>query len=247
MEISLQPLKPEERNYSYRQSQQLAMQTGFVGSLSGNTDGTEWNGFRKDLNTGEFQTELEDVLKALRSDALKDPSALAAYCKAHPESAFTDHNGAAFGFRADTEQHTFLLRLDPTTADNSITIFCHQTKWLDRNIENARQGIRFIDSRYNDKFRLEDGGKIALTMGYDGEKAERVCRFIDPTHLEVGMGGKANLYHICEFAERMERAGNTYEPVPKEKPSVKKQLEQAKAGKPLKPKTPTKSKDKEVR
>ena len=29
------------------------------------------------------------------------------------------------------------------------------------------------------------------------------CRYVDETHLEVGN----NLYHICEFAERMQRSG----------------------------------------
>ena len=36
-----------------------------------------------------------------------------------------------------------------------------------------------------------------------GEKLEQTCRYIDETHLEVGN----SLYHICEFAERMQRNG----------------------------------------
>ena len=43
----------------------------------------------------------------------------------------------------------------------------------------------------------------------DGEKQLRTCRFIDETHLEVDN----YLYHICEFAERMERNGNTVIPM----------------------------------
>ena len=37
---------------------------------------------------------------------------------------------------------------------------------------------------------------------------ERICRFIDECHTEIG----GSLYHICEFAERMEKNGMTYEP-----------------------------------
>ena len=37
---------------------------------------------------------------------------------------------------------------------------------------------------------------------------ERTCRFIDEYHTEIG----GNLYHICEFAERMAHNGATYEP-----------------------------------
>ena len=38
-------------------------------------------------------------------------------------------------------------------------------------------------------------------------KKERTCRFVDEYHTEVGN----NLYHICEFAEVMQRSGNSYE------------------------------------
>lgn len=37
----------------------------------------------------------------------------------------------------------------------------------------------------------------------------RTCRYIDDYHVEIGN----NLYHICEFAERMEYGGHTCEPV----------------------------------
>jgi hypothetical protein len=36
----------------------------------------------------------------------------------------------------------------------------------------------------------------------------RTCRYIDDYHVEIG----DNLYHICEFAERMEQNGHTCEP-----------------------------------
>ena len=243
MELSFKSMLPEEQNYSYRQSQQLAMQTGFIGSMIGDLNRAEWKDFRKTLDTDQFQSELQDVGEMLRSDILKDPTA---YCKAHPEAMFTDHNGTAFGFRADTVEYTYLLRLDPKNADNSVTIFCHKS---DRHIEKAKEGIRFIDSSYNNKFRIADGDKIALTMGYDGEKLEKTCRFIDEVHLEVGTGGNANFFHICEFAERMENVGNTYVPLvtEKEKPSVTKQLAKAKSTQPPKPKDKAIKADKEVR
>ena len=60
--------------------------------------------------------------------------------------------------------------------------------------------IRFIDSNYKTMFYLPDGGRIRLTLS-DGERVDRVCRFIDECHTAVGN----NHYHICEFAERMER------------------------------------------
>lgn len=81
-------------------------------------------------------------------------------------------------------------------------------EWLDRHIEKASRGIRFITPDYKEKFRIPDGDKIRITLS-DGEQLDRTCRYIDDYHLEVG----SNLYHICEFAERMEQNGNTVIPL----------------------------------
>lgn len=61
-----------------------------------------------------------------------------------------------------------------------------------------------------------DGGKIVINYEW-GEKVERPCRFIDEYHAEIGN----NLYHICQFAELMERNGHTYEPKQEEQPPQK--------------------------
>ena len=67
--------------------------------------------------------------------------------------------------------------------------------------------IRFINSDYKTLFHLPDGGRVRITYP-DGRQADRVCRFIDEYHTDIG----GYHYHICEFAELMERAGNTYVP-----------------------------------
>ena len=45
--------------------------------------------------------------------------------------------------------------------------------------------IRFISSDYKTLFHLPDGGRIRITYP-DREPAERVCRFIDEYHTDVG-------------------------------------------------------------
>lgn len=67
--------------------------------------------------------------------------------------------------------------------------------------------IRFIDSQYNTLFYVPDGGNVVLTYS-DGEKLMRPCKFLDEYHVQIG----SNVYHICEFAERMERNGTIYAP-----------------------------------
>jgi len=68
--------------------------------------------------------------------------------------------------------------------------------------------IRFIDSHYRDLFRLPDGGCIQVT--FPDETVVKRCSFIDEYHTQVGF----NVFHICQFAEIMERNGATYQAEP---------------------------------
>jgi hypothetical protein len=81
---------------------------------------------------------------------------------------------------------------------------------MNENIYNPEnKDIRFIDSEYKTLFTVPDGGYITLTL-YNGEQLIRKCRYHGECHVDVG----TNIYHICEFAENMERNGNTYAPCP---------------------------------
>lgn len=76
----------------------------------------------------------------------------------------------------------------------------------ERNPEG--KDIRFIDSHYRDLFRLPDGGCIQVT--FPDETVVKRCSFIDEYHTQVGY----NVFHICQFAEIMERNGATYQAEP---------------------------------
>lgn len=79
---------------------------------------------------------------------------------------------------------------------------------------SEEKSIRFIDSHYRELFRIPDGGTIILT--YDnGERQERECHFMDEYHTKIG----GLHWHICQFAEIMEKNGTTYVPA-KEKGQV---------------------------
>ena len=123
-------------------------------------------------------------------------------------NTFEYSNGREYGVRVDTEHYAFLMRLNPYKGEYNLYCYCYRKDWLDSHLERAKKGIRFIDSGYNDLFNLPDGGTIQIN--YLNDKPEqRVCRYIDPYHVEIGN----NLYHICEFAERMENIGATYKSV----------------------------------
>ena len=101
MELTFRAAAPGERLYIARQSTQIEGQTGSVGHLRVDMgeDGKEffpqWTSHRENLDTEEFQQELECVMEALVGDEqyggfLKSRDAMRDFCREHPESTL-DH------------------------------------------------------------------------------------------------------------------------------------------------------------
>ena len=215
MEMTMRPMFPAERNYCYSQSQQISMQTGLIGYLRADMDSdgkgffSTWNGFRDDLKSEDFKLEFDDVINELRKEEnfLHDRSTLSKCCYRTPDSSFRNDRNE-YGFRVDTDHYSYMMRLNPNKGEYNLYCYCYVRQWLDQHLHRAERGIRFITPDYKEIFRIPDGDKVRITLSTD-ETLDRVCRYIDDYHLEVGN----NLYHICEFAERMERNGNTVIPL----------------------------------
>jgi hypothetical protein len=224
--MEIRPLTQTEQKYTYTQSMQLEGQTGSIGHLRGDFDTsgdgfyTTWFDHRPQWKTDEFQSELDEVINTLREDKglLHNRHDMGAFARQFPDSVFRGNYCSEYGFRADTEKYAYLLRCNPAKGEYNFYCYCYVKEWLDKHISNAERGIRFIDPNYRELFRIPDGGKIIVTSAW-GEKTELSCRYIDEYHTEIGN----NLLHICEFAERMDRNGATYEPKPAEQPHQKTQ------------------------
>ena len=223
MKMTIRPMLPSERKYTYAQSQQIMGQTGSIGRLRGDFGSggeeffTSWDDHSERLKTQEFKEELDAVINALRSDEqyggiLASRGKMSAYCHKNPESGFDGSYTREYGFRVDTENHSYLFRLNPSKGDYNLYCFCYRRDWLDSHIQNAAKGIRFIDPHYKEKFRLADGDKVRI-IGKDGENRDRTARYIDDYHVELSSGSVSNLFHICEFAERLEASGGTIIPL----------------------------------
>lgn len=215
MDVFLRAMTEAEDKYTFSQSTQIRMQTGLIGHLRADmdTDGegffSSWDDWRTDLKTQEFKDELDAVINSLREegDILHSRKELAKRCYQSPHARMkTEQN--YYGFRVDTEKYAYLLRVNPNKGEYNLYCYCYVREWLDKHMKNAERGIRFIDPNYKTKFWIDDGEKIRINYA-DGETADKVCRYIDDYHVEVGN----NLYHICEFAERMESNGHTYMPI----------------------------------
>jgi len=223
MEMTIRPMLPSERKYTYAQSQQITGQTGSIGRLRGDfgSNGEEfyssWDDHSEKLKTQAFKDELDAVINALRSDEkyggmLASRGKMSAYCHQSPESGFDGSYTREYGFRVDTENHSYLIRLNPTKGDYNFYVFCYKRDWLDSHLQNAAKGIRFIDPHYKERFRIADGDRVRI-IGKDGENRDRTARYIDDYHVELNSGSVSNLFHICEFAERLEASGGTVIPL----------------------------------
>ena len=215
MEFEKRAMTEEEDKYTFQQSSQISSQTGLIGYLRADmdTDGngffSSWNDYRKDLKTQEFKDEFDEVINSLREegDILHNRSALAGYCHSTPQARMKTEQ-EYYGVRVDTEKYAYLLRLNPNRGEYNLYCYCYVRDWLDDHIRQARRGIRFIDPNYKEKFRISDGEKVRITLS-DGEQFERVCRYIDDYHVEVG----DLIFHIAELAEKMEQNGSTLVPL----------------------------------
>ena len=214
--MEIRPLTKAEQKYTYRQSMQISGQTGSIGVMYGGykSDKEFYSRFY-DLNerwkTREFEEGLENLLNSLRSDKdgfMRNLDTMREYTACHPQNAFQGKEATEYGFRADTEKYAYVMRCNPAKENDNVEIHCYVKEWLDQHISKAEKGIRFINSRYDELFHIADGEKIKIRYSGGGEQ-ERVCRYIDEYHTEVGN----NLYHICQFAEIMERNGSEYTPV----------------------------------
>lgn len=222
MDLDMQALTEKEDKYTFSNSMQISMQCGLIGHLRADMDSdgngffSSWEDYRKELKTDEFKDEFDKVINSLREegDILYNRKALAKYCYSSPQAKMNNEQDY-YGVRVDTEKYAYLCRLNPNKGEYNLYCYCYIKDWLDKHIRSAEKGIRFITTEYKEKFRISDGEKIRITFS-DGEVKDRVCRYIDDSHVEVG----DDLYHICEFAERMEQCGATFIPLRSDLPEV---------------------------
>ena len=203
-----------ERLYLYKNSAQICAQTGFQGYVRGDFDNGGDRFFSdfyplKSPCVNGFIDALQEVMDTLRDGILKSFTTMKDFCIGEGfDSRFQGNWTEEFAFRIDHNGFAFLFRLIPMRGDYHVYVHCYYANWLDQHMDQAEHGIRFIDSSYQEKFRLEDGGRIRITT-LDGNVKERTCRYIDSYHVEVG----DYLYHICEYGEMCETSGTKVDPV----------------------------------
>ncbi len=151
-------LKADERSYTFRLSEELKEETGFIGHLradfgSGKEFWPTWNEFSSARKTNEFSKELDEVINALRFDEkynglLKDRDSLASYCWKNKDTAFEDGRNN-HGVRIDTGKFSYLFRLNPNRGDYNVYCYCYEKDLLNEHLHNAEK-VADVDKLIND-------------------------------------------------------------------------------------------------
>ena len=168
MDFEIKIMTPAEHSYCYTGSQQLDKQAGCIGHLRGDMDRsgsgffTSWEDHCGELKTQAFKDEFDDFINALRFDErydgiFKNRSSLSRYCYEHKESVFAEDFIPQYGFRVDTPEYAYLLRLNPMQGDYNLYIYCYRREMLDQHMEKAARGICFLDTSGKERFRIPMG------------------------------------------------------------------------------------------
>ena len=143
MDLSIRPIKPEERPFSYKQSQNDYVESGCIGFLRGDFDTsgkgfyTTWEDKVKFLKTDEFKREFDDVINSLRfgyGELLKDRSSLSAYCHNNPDGVIEGNYTKEYGFRVDTDEHSYILRCNPTKGDYNFYVYAYDRETFEKHL-----------------------------------------------------------------------------------------------------------------
>ena len=148
MNISIRPIIPGEREFTYSQEQAAMEQMGCIGYLRADMDSSgkgfysTWNDFRTDLKTPAFKGEFDAVINALRFDdaysgILKNRDSLARYCYSHPDTSYG--NSREYGIRVDTEDHAYHMRLNPHKGEYNLYCYCYKSSLLAAYIRDRRE------------------------------------------------------------------------------------------------------------
>lgn len=219
MELQITSMTPAERLYAYSQSSQLEGQTGCIGHLCGDFGAgqeffTSWFEHRGEYKTDEFKSEFDEVVNSLREKEglLFSRDSMIRYCRQRPEAEMVGNYRTEYGFKLKTDHHTYMLRCNPNYGDYNFYLYAYVGRFLEHHMEKAKQGIRFITPGYTEIFRITDGDSIRIFTGGGGTRG-RTCRFIDETHFETSGDYPNATYHICEFAERLEKTHGSVIPL----------------------------------
>ena len=159
MDLSIRPIKPEEIQFSYTQSQNDNIESGCIGFLRGDFDTngkvfySTWEDKVSELKTESFKREFDAVINSLRfgyGELLKDRGSLSSYCHKHPEGVIEGNYTKEYGFRVDTDEHSYILRCNATKGDYNFYIYAYDRSIFEKHLDEIA-GEKMSTTELNEK------------------------------------------------------------------------------------------------
>lgn len=159
MDLSIRPIKPEEIQFSYTQSHNDNIESGCIGFLRGDFDTngkgfySTWEDKVSKLKTESFKREFDTVINSLRfgyGELLKDRGSLSSYCHKHPEGVIEGNYTKEYGFRVDTDEHSYILRCNATKGDYNFYIYAYDRSIFEKHLDEIA-GEKMSTAELNEK------------------------------------------------------------------------------------------------
>ena len=208
MDFSIRLMKPEERAFAYTQDQQTLHSSGCIGHLRVDMDSTgtgffsSWDTHSPSLKDDAFKSKFDKLIHELRFNEdlggiLANRSSMSKFCHAIPGSEITD-DGRNFGFRVDTDEYAYMLRLNPNKGEYNAYIYAYDREMLDMFLEPAQEiekespiTVLVVPPQDVPYVKEIDPGLKSLQSEVDGW-IEAVYPFEDPVAIICNEEGKLN-------------------------------------------------------
>lgn len=208
MDYTIRLMKPEEYNFAYTQKQHILEGSGCIGhlrvDLGSNGQGfySNWDDHRPELNSPEFKQEFDDVINALREQEisgcfLKDRDSLKKFCSQFPEAKMTE-DGREYGFRLDTDDYSYMMRLNPNRGEYAAYIYAYDRELLDFYLEPTMEAepkekitVLVVEPGEVPYVKEIDPGLESLQSEVDGW-IEAIYPFEEPVAIICNEEGKLN-------------------------------------------------------
>lgn len=208
MDYTIRLMKPEEYNFAYTQKQEIMDDSACIGHLRVDLDSngqgfyTTWDDHRPELNSPEFKQEFDEVISALREQEisgcfLKDRDSLKKFCNQFPEAKMTE-DGREYGFRLDTDNYSYMMRLNPNRGEYAAYIYAYERDLLDFYLiptmepeQKEKITVLVVEPGEVPYVKEIDPGLESLQSEVDGW-IEAIYPFEDPVAVICNEEGKLN-------------------------------------------------------
>lgn len=208
MDFSIRLMEPEERSFAYTQDPQTLHNSGCIGHLRVDMDSTgtgffsSWDTHSPSLKDEAFKAEFDALINELRFNddlggILKNRSSMSKFCHAIPGSEITD-DGRNFGFRIDTDEYAYMLRLNPNKGEYNAYIYAYDREMLDMFLQPQQEvqqeepiTVLVVEPEKVPYVKEIDPGLKSLQNEVDGW-IEAVYPFEDPVAIICNEEGKMN-------------------------------------------------------